>query len=225
MDHDDQGRFAKGNSAARKCSKLTEARAARIVNLVRGGNFLATAARAAGVGSRTLKRWLRDGEHDHDDGRRTRHARLYADVRQAIADSEAGLVETVKLAAVQGFTLTRTHTTTRRGVDRNVLETVEHVEETGIPPDWRAAARLLESRAGSRFGRNAQLEVRGGLVHRHRVEISPEDEAIAQRIANRRLSALYGPVTDGAVGAQDRPEISGNGQAGGGNGLLPEPGH
>lgn len=221
MERDDLGHFAEGN----KCSppgKLTAERHGRIVELVGKGNFLSTAARGAGIDARTLKTWLHRGEQDRAAERETDHARLYADVREAVSDSETRLVETIRRAAHDGFTLTRKHTTTTRDVEGKVTGTVEHVEETGVGPDWRAAARLLEARASSRFGRAAQLEVKGGLVHRHGFEITDEDRAIAERICNRRLSAAYVP-TDGAIVLQDRPETTRNGQAGGG-GLLPEPG-
>ena len=205
------GRFLPGNRVSAKVNlKLTPDRHDRIVQFIRDGNFLTTSARASGVSPRTLKRWLERGERDHDDQRDTIHARLFADAREAAAVSEAKLVNTLMTAAVNGFKQERVHKSKKRvpvvdaagAVVGHDEETTEHVEITKVPPDWRAASRLLESRAMSRFGNRRKVEMQGRLAHLHaHYEMSPEDAAIAERIMNSRL----GPGTVRRQLAADDP--------------------
>ena len=96
------GRFLPGNVDANQL-KLTPDRHTRIVQFVRDGNFFSTSARASGVSQRSLKRWMQRGEHDYDAGRDTPQARLFADLREAAAESEAKLVKVMQTAAIEGF--------------------------------------------------------------------------------------------------------------------------
>ena len=78
-----------------------------------------------------------------------------------------------------------------------LMRNLEFVEVTKRGPDHRAAMRLLEAIRASRFSPKHQLKVEGGVDHRHAVEMSPEDEAIATRIASARLGVVEenGPAT------------------------------
>jgi hypothetical protein len=76
-------------------------------------------------------------------------------------------------------------------------EVTEHVEVTNGEPDWRAAARLAESRYMSRFGNKRKVEMQSRVAHLHvHTEMSPEDVAIAERIANTRLGLDGGKRLD-----------------------------
>lgn len=206
------GRFAKGNPGGAPRRMLTSDRHRQIVKHVRNGNYLSVAARAAGVGGGTLRRWLKRGEEDHGAGRDSTFARLFRDCRRAVAECEVELVGKIKAAGTDGAEQRRVTKKTMRVLDDNgdpkvmrdhkgdpvildgrpvYLETsVTYSEVTRLPFDWRASARLLESRAQSRFGVKRQLQVGGGVHHRYTIEMSPEDEEIATRIATRRLGDI-----------------------------------
>lgn len=185
------GRFLAGNGGAQQL-KLTPDRHTRIVQHVHDGNFFNTSARASGVSPRSLKRWMQRGDHDHDEGRDTPQARLFVDLREASAESEAKLVKVMQTAAIKGFKTPRIHKTTKKVPVKDAAgnvtyeeEVTEHVEITNVPPDWRACARLLESRAQSRFGNKRKVEVQGKFAHLHaHTEMSDADVKIAERVIN-----------------------------------------
>lgn len=181
------GRFVKGNVGGATQRLLTADRHKAIVGHVGDGNYLSTSARAAGVHSRTLSKWLKRGEADHAAGRRSTFRSLYLDVRRAAAVNEAKIVSVIKTAAVEGFKVQRVH---KRTDEHGKV--VKDVDIVAVPPDWRAGARLLESRAMSRFGVKRQLEVGGRIAHMHIPvpQMTEEDEAIATRIATRRMADL-----------------------------------
>ncbi len=180
-EHDpESGRWAKGNSGGSMKRLLTVRRHTRIVELVSSCNYLSTSARAAGVAPRTLKGWLARGQQEDEAGQKTPFSRLFRDIRQAAAESEAKLVEMVKTAAVEGFRTTRVHRKT--GEDGKV---VTHEETQSIAPDWRAGIALFQARAKTRFGVK-RLEVSGGVQHTH-LHMTPEDEEVARRIIERRF--------------------------------------
>ncbi len=195
-DHGSDGRFIEGNYPERPFLwKLTQECHDRIVELVGHGNYLSTAARATGLHPRTLKGWLQRGEADHEAGKSSPHAALFRDVREAAAVSEAKLVEMVKLAGVEGFQSRRVHRTTKKDGGGNTTEVHEHEELTEIPPDWRAAARLLESRAQSRFGLKHRIEGRHAHAHAHlhgraEIQLTEEDRASAARILQRECERI-----------------------------------
>src|SRR4051812_28516672 len=69
-------------------SKLTPAVHEAIVNSVRAGNYLAAAARAAGVSDNTARKWLRRGEGTDDREQAPEFAVFAAAVRHAEAEAE-----------------------------------------------------------------------------------------------------------------------------------------
>ena len=222
-EHRADGKFAKNNSGFPEHNrKLTKPRHAKIVETVRSGNHLSTAARAAGVRPRTLRKWLRRGQDDFEAGRRSTFLDLYRDVDRAVAENEVEIVRAVKLAGTTGVENRRVHRTAKpflkdgepqvvrdsKGdpvldADGRVqyLETVVTHTEVRHEVDWRAGVRLLESVARSRFGAG-RLEA--GVRHEHQhvhLEMSEEDQRIAGRIAGRRLALLPPPVDVEAVDA------------------------
>lgn len=80
-------------------TKLDSARSARIIALIRAGNYIETAAAEAGIGSTTFRDWLKRGRRDADAGRETDFSRFADDVEQAQAASEAILVTGIATAA------------------------------------------------------------------------------------------------------------------------------
>jgi transposase len=88
--------------------KLTPTVAARIIRVLKAGNFLETAARAAGVHPNTLANWMKWGQDETDpDGKVLRKARepyksLVADFEEAIAEGEQKLVTDIQNSGWKG---------------------------------------------------------------------------------------------------------------------------
>jgi len=72
-------------------TKLTPETHAKIVGLLRHGNYLETAAAAAGISSRSIRNWIKKGAKGEEP-----YATFAADVEQAIAEGEA--LDVVKMA-------------------------------------------------------------------------------------------------------------------------------
>lgn len=95
--------------------KLTPAVHDKIVSLVRVGNFVETAVRAAGIGKTTFYRWMKMGESDDRMGVTSKYHDLWNDVAKASAESEALDVALLAKAAKTGnikaiqFRLERRH--------------------------------------------------------------------------------------------------------------------
>jgi len=80
-------------------TKLTPSVHKRLTAALSAGCFRIVAAEAAGIHRSTLYSWLERGEADHDAGKRTAHASLYAAVLAAEANAEIAAVETIRDAA------------------------------------------------------------------------------------------------------------------------------
>jgi transposase len=74
----------------------------RIVQLLRAGNYKEIAARAAGVGTSTLYRWLETGEADHEHDRDTPLREFWDAVEKAQAEAEATDLALIAKAARSG---------------------------------------------------------------------------------------------------------------------------
>ena len=75
---------------------------AKIVGLLRAGNYLATAARAAGVDPSTVYRWIERGEADEEHDADSPFCRFAALARVARAEAEAVRVQRIQMAGQQG---------------------------------------------------------------------------------------------------------------------------
>lgn len=73
-------------------SKLTDETIEKIKNAIKLGTTLYRAGELAGVSSNTVRVWMRQGEKDIADGKRTRHSRLVEGVQEMTA-KVASLVE------------------------------------------------------------------------------------------------------------------------------------
>ena len=83
-------------------AKLTEEIEARIVTLIRNGNYRTTACQAAGIGTSTFYRWMEQGEADDQEDLDTPLRAFYLAVRRAEAESEATDIAIIETAARQG---------------------------------------------------------------------------------------------------------------------------
>jgi hypothetical protein len=81
--------------------KLTEVAHRRIVEMVRAGNHLETAARAADVSPVTVAQWLKRGEDPRE--RNPRYREFARAVRKAEAEVEAEMVDLVRAAAPKSW--------------------------------------------------------------------------------------------------------------------------
>lgn len=71
----------------------------KIVQLVRAGNYFATACGVAGVAYSTVMEWIQRGEDLHARGNTPEHKAFAEAVRKAQAEQEALLVNAVRMAA------------------------------------------------------------------------------------------------------------------------------
>lgn len=143
--------------------KLTEAVQAVIVDAIRCGNYLETAAACAGIHRDTLYEWLRKGAAAPEGD----CYRDFSDMlTRAMAASEGVAIEAIRLAGKE-HEVTRTRTTVKPLLnngrqltddDGKPIYVEETVTETTVETDWRALAWLLERRFSRRWGRREYLE-------------------------------------------------------------------
>jgi exoribonuclease R len=67
-------------------AKFNDKTTNQILGAMRSGTSFERAARAAGVDRTTLWRWLKSGEQDDRDGKRTKHAKFFREFNQADAE-------------------------------------------------------------------------------------------------------------------------------------------
>ena len=101
----------------------------RIIDAVRAGNYLYTAAKLAGVHADTLHEWIRRG-------------------REAGPDVDPGLVEFVariELAQAEW--------------EEEAVRVVQETAQSGQPNTWQAAMTMLERKAPHRWGKRDKVEI------------------------------------------------------------------
>lgn len=132
-------------------TKLTPDTANTIIDAVAAGNYLDTAARAAGVHPATVYRWL---ENADKPGTRYQPHREFRDaLDRARGTAEQTIVGSV-VEAVKGGTVTKR-------VTRMLRDGTEEVEETITAPDGRVGLEFLSRAFPDRWARRAALEVTG----------------------------------------------------------------
>jgi len=154
-------------------SKLTATRHTLIVAAVATGATVDVAAKAAGIGERTLIRWQKRGREETErltladidpedeanvDPDELDYWQLWRDVERARAESEVYLLGLIQEAA-QGYERTTRREKTITKPDGTVEMTVEEV--TTIERSWQAAAWKLERRYPDKYGRRTRHEVTG----------------------------------------------------------------
>lgn len=80
-------------------TKMDAARSAKIVQLIRAGNYIETAAAAAGIASVTFREWMRVGARDADAKSDTEFARFASTIAEAQGASEARIVVGISKAS------------------------------------------------------------------------------------------------------------------------------
>lgn len=111
--------------------KLTPDVHERIVALTRAGNFMETAAAAAGIDRETLRQWLKKGARvleDSDDPKELKFKAFADAVTEAAGASEATLLTLISNSARGGT--------------------------------WQAAAWILERKFPDRYGRRQKIDAR-----------------------------------------------------------------
>jgi hypothetical protein len=145
---------------------ITDEGRTRLLNAIRAGTPVGYAAEYAGVGQRTLFRYLARGEDadaraergepltDDDEVMR----QIWQDVSRARADVAVRGVALIQRVASGGAVLKET---TRRYRDPATGQVVTETERTFSPPDAKPIQWLLERTHRQEFGKTSALEVTG----------------------------------------------------------------
>jgi hypothetical protein len=134
-------------------TKLTPSIQEGIVNAVRVGTPLSTAAGFVGVAPATVNEWLARGTGVDPQRETTRlYAAFAAAITRARSEDEIRRLARLEQAGRGGAVLART---TTRHLDGSVT-THEHF----APPDWRADAWVLERSRPEQWGRKERLDLR-----------------------------------------------------------------
>lgn len=187
--------------------------AEQIVASIRAGNYVETAAAAAGVHKDTLYEWLRVGANarvkpTHGKGARTAHERRcieFSDaVAAAVAASESEAVARLEQIARGGIAV-KVETVKVDGTG-NVLEHTTRTEQT--LPDARVLEWRLERRFSKRWGQKASLELTGadgGAITIETADARAMIERELERI-EQRLAATPQPAAPSPEGAEPEAE-------------------
>lgn len=128
-------------------TKLTPAVHAAIIDALTAGNFLHTAAEAAGVSSTSLHRWLQLGQ---DPDAPPAYREFWESATRARACAVQKIVAAAVEAAVGGAVLRRSVTVMPNGA--------EITDEQYAPPDGRVALKLLARMDPMAWAERAALE-------------------------------------------------------------------
>lgn len=174
---------SRNGSKLGKAGTFDAAKAEKIVAYVKAGNYLETAAAAAGVDRNAMRRWLHDGARNPASP----EGQFSAAVEQARAEAE---VRSVALIESHGRPAQRTRT--REKVDASG-STVERTTETETDRgDWRPLAWRLERMNPAKFAARVRLEVEnelGAVLDALESELPRETYATILGIIDRRLGA------------------------------------
>lgn len=151
-------------------TKLSQQLQATIVEQIKAGNYIETAAAYAGINKSTLYDWLKRG------GRELQ--RLAQNPRAKIKKSEAPFVEfSNAVEQAQAF-----------AESRDVV-LIANAAKT----DWRAAAWRLERKFPKKWGRQERVEVSG--PEGGPIETKPD----LSKLSDEELAVLYGLVSKAAA--------------------------
>lgn len=175
--------------------------AEQMLSSIRAGNYVETAAAAAGIAKETYYEWLRVAANARaKHGRPTKHeARCieFSDaVAAAAAQSEAMQVSLLEQLSRGGIEIATT--TVKIDKDGNAIETTTKTEHT--LPDVRAITWRLERRFSKRWGQRGSLEVTGADGGAIKVETDTARDVIRRELEKMadRMAATQPPPVDGA---------------------------
>jgi hypothetical protein len=141
---------------------LSEEVLKRVVTFVRSGNFIDTAAAAAGIARATYRRWLERGARELDrleQGEEPNpdeeiYLRFHCEVTEAMALAEAHDVAAIRRAG-QDYE----HTTVEYDAEGKITKQVRRTERG----DHRALTWRLEHMHGDKYTQKIKVEVEGQL--------------------------------------------------------------
>lgn len=140
-------------------TKLNEQVIAEICRFIEAGNWFEVSCRLAGINEETGNVWLKLGRTGQQQGKNKPqpiHKQFAEAVQTAVDRREAALAMQIRKSAQGG---TKTHVATKTVTKPDGTKVEERVESLQ-PPDWRAAAWILERTAPDRWGKQ-RLEVTG----------------------------------------------------------------
>lgn len=182
--------------------KLTPERADQILQAIRAGNYLQTAAQYAGIGTTTLYRWLERANNPDEQDPRYREFRDR--LERARAEAEVRVVATVLKGIVGGAVVRETRRTLPNG-------TVEEDRQVA-PPDARTGLEFLSRAFPANWARRQALEVTGADGGPIQVERSSSVESLAERLAG--LAAVAEVVEVGDAELVEPLEVEEGGSGG-----------
>lgn len=149
-------------------SKLDEEVQAKIVALLRAGNFAAAAARVAGISPRTFWRWMERGEADDEHDVESEFCQFWRSCDRARAEAEAIRVQHIATAGKEGdwradaWWLERAHPK-HWGPPSQRLELDAKTKPPEPPPGAAGdLTRGMASKGGRGMARPAEQQRRGG---------------------------------------------------------------
>lgn len=170
-------------------TKLTPDVRDRIVKSVRMGNFIETAAEAAGVHKGTVFRWIQEANEGHPDPSRTEFRDA---LMQARAEAEANMVALVFRAAMGGVVI--------KEVTRTLRDGTQESETVYSAPDGRVGLEYLSRAFPDRWRKQTSTTSQVELSGPDGGPIQVEDtrfSALAQRLAaNTNPTVIEGEIVD-----------------------------
>lgn len=127
----------------------------KICALVAKGNYVMTAARAAGVKPCTVTKWIQRGRAGNRN-----YIQFVEAIKSARAEAEAQMVAAIREAG-HGYRVKKIRTLTHPD------GTIERVVETTWRRDWQALAWILERTRPKQYARRDGLAVTGQVTHAH----------------------------------------------------------
>lgn len=155
-----------------------------IVTAIRAGNYIETAAAAAGISKETLYDWLRQGAKAKEG----KFKDFSDSVQKAMADSEMREVSVLDHAMGGGATISKrvTETVTEKKGGDTITKTV--TEETIQPPQWQPAAWRLERKHPEKYGQRQRIDA--NLNHSGSVTIvvktSDQDPKVKTKLQQKK---------------------------------------
>lgn len=195
-------------------SLLDEATRQGLLDTLKLGVPMRSAAAAVGIHVNTLGNWMKRGYIEHEarsndkpaDEAETPYLELYLEAQKARSEAVVRGVALVQKAAQGGY-VTKVTTKKYKDVETGVI--VTETAEDIASPDWRASAWFLERTQPEEFGKEAQkveLSGPGGGA----VQIGGQD---AEDLANRLAAHLAANTAIAAIGGSRSDDDASTDQA------------